>query len=339
LVNTANTVNPLSRVAVSNERKALEQTVVDWEDDSKVLKCPFCQQVFGSWTFRRHHCRICGRVVCADPRTSCSTEVGLNVASEKGPREISLDIRMCRDCKATIFNKKDFEEELAQKPADVRRYENLLEFEKGIRHLLPRFRRLLLALQNPDSPPSSATVAEASKVRKLLNASFDKYKSAAERIRDLPTDSVSQAKLQNAIHQQASNFLYIHMLPLESLPKLLKHASPHGNGKSLLYPPGRGGKALAAIKYNDADTASQMSGSSAVSAIEAEEKKLQERLIVLEEQKFFVSEMIADAKKMRRFDEISSLAGNMQDLSKEIDNVNGELGQLNFQGVYGAIGM
>ena len=64
-----------------NPRKLLEQSVVTWEDDASVAKCPFCQQEFGSWSFRRHHCRICGRVVCADPQTGCSSEVGLSVAS------------------------------------------------------------------------------------------------------------------------------------------------------------------------------------------------------------------------------------------------------------------
>lgn len=66
-----------------NQRKLLEQSVVPWEEDSKVLKCPFCQQEFGSWSFRRHHCRLCGRVVCADPRTGCSSEIGLNVSASK----------------------------------------------------------------------------------------------------------------------------------------------------------------------------------------------------------------------------------------------------------------
>lgn len=66
-----------------NPRKLMEQSVVTWEEDANVSKCPFCQQEFGSWTFRRHHCRICGRVVCADPQTECSSEVGLNVASRE----------------------------------------------------------------------------------------------------------------------------------------------------------------------------------------------------------------------------------------------------------------
>ena len=66
-----------------NQRKAIEQSIVTWEDDASVPRCPFCKQEFGSWTFRRHHCRICGRVVCADPATGCSGEVGLNVATRR----------------------------------------------------------------------------------------------------------------------------------------------------------------------------------------------------------------------------------------------------------------
>lgn len=68
--------------------------------------------------------------------------------------------------------------------------------------------------------------------------------------------------------------------------------------------------------------------------MEAEEKSLRDRLIVLEEQKFFVSEMIADANRRRKFDEVSSLAVNSEDLSREIDRVNGMLDGLDFEGVY-----
>lgn len=84
VANSGSLLNPLTSLAgQKDQRKALEQTVVTWEEDAKVTKCPFCQQEFGSWSFRRHHCRICGRVVCADPKTACSTGVGLNVASSK----------------------------------------------------------------------------------------------------------------------------------------------------------------------------------------------------------------------------------------------------------------
>ena len=54
---------------------------------------------------------------------------------------------MCKDCKHTVFSKKDFAMELAKKPPDVRAYENLTQFERGIRLLLPKFQRLLSTLQ------------------------------------------------------------------------------------------------------------------------------------------------------------------------------------------------
>jgi hypothetical protein len=68
------------------QRKQLEQSVVDWEDDASVQRCPFCQQEFSNYTFRRHHCRLCGRVVCGDPLTDCSKEVGLTVAARMSLR-------------------------------------------------------------------------------------------------------------------------------------------------------------------------------------------------------------------------------------------------------------
>jgi rabenosyn-5 len=162
----------------------------------------------------------------------------------------------------------------------------------------------------------------------------------------MPTESPTQARLQKAVHQQATNFLHVHMLPLKSLPKIMKHATP--NGKPV--PRAANGKpqgALASIKYNEVSNGASRPSSSrasstssaAVTALEAEEKELRERLIVLEEQKFFVSEMIADANKRRQFDEVSALSGNVEDLSREIDQIQGQLAQMDFAGAYAADGV
>jgi rabenosyn-5 len=347
------------------QQRSLEQTVIAWEVDASVPKCPFCQQEFSTYTFRRHHCRTCGRVVCGDPRTDCSANVGLNVAarkslvyfsvhiclhypatnklSEKGNsanQTISLDVRICKDCRHTLFSKADFDKEISIKPPDQRSYENLVQFERGIRMLLPKFQKLLQALQNPDESPTHEQVMQATKVRKRLTDSFVQYENAARRIRDLPTTSNTQERLQKALYQQASTFLHLHMLPLKSLPKILKHASPHGassrtNGNASSKP--NGGGALASVRYNDLlETGSQASStrSSAIESMEAEEKELRERLIVLEEQKFMVSEMLSDARKKRRFEEVQALSGNVDELTKEVDNIQGQLAGLDFAGVY-----
>lgn len=196
------------------------------------------------------------------------------------------------------------------------------------------------ASRDPEKPPSAAQLADASKTRKRLVDAFGQYNTAARRIRDLSTQSPTQKKLQEAVYQQSYNFLQIHMLPLKALPKILKHASAHGHGpaersSTNAKPVG----ALASIKYNDIDVSSQVSSSSAVSALESEEKTLRETLIVLEEQLFLVREQMVDANKRRKFDEVSSLARAVDDLSTEIDRIHGQLGQLDFAGAYGASGV
>ena len=130
------------------------------------------------------------------------------------------------------------------------------------------------------------------------------------------------------------------MLPLKSLPQVLKHATAHGQASPRIkLANGRPNGPLATIKYNDLDTASQASSSSAVSALEAEEKVLREGLIVLEEQSFLVKEQIADASKRRKFDEVDSLTRNLEDLGREIDQVQGQLGQLDFASAYNGLTM
>lgn len=334
----------------------LEQSIVTWEEDARVSQCPFCQQSFSQYSFRRHHCRTCGRVVCGDPATACSTDVALNVdmsadltSSEKeSGRQVAVDVRMCQECQHTIFSKSDFARSLSVKPPDQRAYENLIQFERGIRLLLPKFQRLLQALQDPDKPPTPTQLADATKVRRRLMDAFTQYDVAARRIRDLPTNgSTAQEKLQKAIFAQATNFLHLHMLPLKSLPKIMKHASPHGlpsrlshsnNGTSSNSHPKHSQSPLAQIKAEAGrpQPASRTSSASSaqITALEKEEKDLNERLIVLEEQKFFVQEMIADANKRRKFDEVAALSGNVEDLDREIDVLRGRIESMDFGGAY-----
>jgi hypothetical protein len=63
--------------------RTLEQSVVPWQEDTTITECPFCQQPFSQYALRRHHCRTCGRVVCGDPATGCSSDVGLDVERSK----------------------------------------------------------------------------------------------------------------------------------------------------------------------------------------------------------------------------------------------------------------
>ncbi|KAL2267950.1 hypothetical protein VTJ83DRAFT_5227 [Remersonia thermophila] len=342
-----------------SQRKLIEQSVVTWEDDASVSRCPFCKQEFRQWTFRRHHCRICGRVVCADPATNCSSEVGLEVAnpsaaaaaaeksltaSAGGP--INIDVRMCCECRQTIFSHREFVESIKHRPPDQRAYETLRQFERGITLLLPSFHKALHALQpSADDgrdggvdrpPPTHAQIQEASKIRKRLTDAFAKYDLAAKRIRNLKTDSPTQLRLQKAVYASASSFLHANLIPLKSLPNMLKSSSS-SSAAAAASSNHRSKLALAGIPNGssplrngesaprfDAETsslggASEVSSSAAVVALETEEKEARERLMVLEEQRVMVSEMLDRARAARRFEEATALAKNLEELDREIE--------------------
>jgi len=220
---------------------------------------------------------------------------------------------------------------------DQKAYDNLVQFERGIQLLLPKFQRLLQALQDPEKPPSPAQLADATKVRKRLTEAFTQYDVAARRIRDLPTESPTQERLQKAIHAQATTFLHLHMLPLKSLPKVLRHATPATEDSNGRLRPGP----LAAIRSDSAadgrrgsNASSSTTNAAAVTALEAEEKELREGMIVLEEQRFMVQDMLNEAKKKRRFDEVAALTGNVDDLSREIDSMQARLQGMDWEGAY-----
>ncbi|KAJ6788813.1 hypothetical protein PWT90_02816 [Aphanocladium album] len=289
--------------------------------------------------------------------TGCSSEVSLDVApSSHQPTEkpttatglVKVDIRMCQDCSHTIFSGRDFNASLELKPTDQRAYETLRQFERGIRQLLPSFHRALMALQ-PEKletgevdlskpPPTRPQIQEASKIRKRLIDSFGKYGIAAKRIRDLPTQSPTQQRLQTAIYTYASTFLHTNMLPLKGLPQLLRNHSSRSARSAPHLSVHSGSSGLRHTELAESDTASQAASeaSTVVSQLETEEKGLREGLAVLEEQRFMVEEMLRAATRARRFEEISALNRNMDELEAEIQALKSKISSVEarWEGVY-----
>ncbi|KAF6520057.1 hypothetical protein HZS61_016474 [Fusarium oxysporum f. sp. conglutinans] len=236
--------------------------------------------------------------------------------------------------------------------SDQRAYETLRQFERGIQQLLPSFHRALLNLQPEKKesgeidlnkpPPTHAQIQEAAKIRKRLVDSFGKYGIAAKRLRDLPTESPTQRRLQMAIYTYASGFLHTNMLPLKSLPQLLRSRSSASSSTAvstsrLLASHHHSGSSLRHSELAD-ETSSQApsEGSTVVSQLEAEEKELRERLVVLEEQRFMVEAMVKTAQGSRRFEEVSALSRNVDELDAEIKVLRNKVGGVEerWEGVY-----
>ncbi|KAI5453661.1 carboxypeptidase Y-deficient [Naganishia albida] len=58
----------VEQVEAEKKREA-EMGIVKWEEDKDVKRCRICQSSF-SLTNRKHHCRLCGRIICSLPPTT-----------------------------------------------------------------------------------------------------------------------------------------------------------------------------------------------------------------------------------------------------------------------------
>ncbi|CAK7271115.1 carboxypeptidase Y-deficient [Sporothrix epigloea] len=272
----------------------IEQSVVAWENDSSVA-------------------REIGLSVLT--RSAASNATPSEKAKAPGDGKVDIDIRICHQ----------------------RAYETLRQFEYGIRQMMPVFQRLLQALQpdmsgSANPPVLRVQIQEAAKTRKRLMDSFAKYNLAAVRLRDLKTNNETQRRLQNSVYSAASTFLHANMVPLKHVPKMLRaqHTSPGGSSTHNRLP------AISAhsspLRYggnvgDGADSAS-VAGSEAsttIALLGAEEKELREKLVVLEEQRFLVQQMVDGAHGSRRFEEVGTLRRNVEELDGEIDRLRQQI--------------
>jgi hypothetical protein len=160
---------------------------------------------------------------------------------------------------------------------------------------------------------------------------------AAKRFRDLKTNSPTQQQLQQAVYSYTNSFLHVNMLPLKSLPQVLRHRSTPSQSSRYLTTPSQSTSTLRHSELaSDAGSQAASEVSTVVSQLETEEKDIKERLAVLEEQKFMVEQMIRSATGARRFEEVGALSRNIDELDGEIQELKSKEGDMEqkWEGVY-----
>lgn len=321
---------PLSGLLYYNkmqQRKKIEREVTDWQNDKTVEKCPICKQKFG-YLLRKHHCRVCGKVICGDVTTGCSKDVEISILAKKldhegldlikiaASKKSNVGIRMCRDCKDVLFARKNFETEIQSSSTQsqiLRYYDSMARLRKSIEISMPKFQAMLLVINDVNNPPSHNVLTEAAGIRRKLMDSFVQYDNMARKLLACHVDTDVEKRLQKQIFSVSAQFLQDNMLPLKALPKALKHIKapsvPSSPSRSTTRPNDSPGPSLAESEEN----------SSAIS--EEEEQNVKQQIIVMQEQQFMVNQMIEDAKGHRRFDEVASLEQNLKDLNMEVDKL------------------
>ncbi|KIL69639.1 hypothetical protein M378DRAFT_68590 [Amanita muscaria Koide BX008] len=303
-----------------------EQRITPWQDDSAVDRCPLAS--FHPLTNRKHHCRLCGRIICSLPPKrphrprSCSLLFVLNPQSRvieevdegvdygvrrrngksnehsRGTTVLDSDdekflkgVRICRDCQPVLLRRK-FYQELSLVPSFVRFHKVLVDLEQEIEAALPQFHELILGLSHNDTPTK-----EASAARKRLLDAFSEYDALSKRIYQLPCPNgpkSTQHRIQTAVLARASLFLQKNMFPLKSLPT---ETISTGLNKP--------------DSFEDAATQ------------RAEDFELAERLQALLEQEALLETFIQEAEARRKFEDIKTLKSNLDEIRGEIVKISG----------------
>ncbi|KAJ2703466.1 carboxypeptidase Y-deficient [Coemansia sp. IMI 203386] len=202
--------------------QAAEQMVVLWEDDNAVQSCPFCSKAFGMISSRRHHCRLCGRVVCHRPKCSAMLTIPLPTADNRGfSTDRCADIRACRDCEMIVLRQRD--RAARSSPGAMSGgelsvlYTRIRETMNHVEETLPMFNTLALRMRNASSV--TPDLPRATRIRKQLTAAFNDLDKLSKRIAELPAPSPASARLHANIRQTVTQYLQLHMFPLTMLPR------------------------------------------------------------------------------------------------------------------------
>ncbi|KAI8980498.1 FYVE zinc finger-domain-containing protein [Pilobolus umbonatus] len=206
-----------------------EQSITKWEDDKSVTECPFCKSHF-SLINRKHHCRLCGRVVCGNPKCSKMVPLFTDMSSDSFDDIPVGDTRACQQCQRSVFRRKLRNEESSKPLPIIQLYNQLSITRRNIERLLPKFHDTVFMLeysrddpmQNNIKSQSHDSYVQAAKIRKTLLDNFTLYDTLAKSIRSLPVRSPSMKRLQSNICNAASLYLQQNMLPLQMLPRILQ---------------------------------------------------------------------------------------------------------------------
>lgn len=302
-----------------------ERKVVEWQDDNASPVCSVCCERFSALR-RKHHCRLCGSLICAEP--SCTLFFPLRLHGDGG----AVELRVCTVCERRLFRRKMLQQELEHTGSLVALYAELRQVQRQIGDIIPRFNDQLLRFEHEidrAEPVERKLVDarhEASAARDTLMLLFRHYDALAKKIKCLVQDESSQELLLHAnIYRAARLYLQNNMFTLQMLPKLdLKRirpppASDVGAGAE---PPSQqnpqpGGSFLPRILGSLlADKGTSAAGIAIPPP--ANLAALQEKVGVLHEQKMQLEGFLAEAVKTHSFEDVRSLRLSLEEICGEI---------------------
>ncbi|NWX88021.1 RBNS5 protein, partial [Nothoprocta pentlandii] len=233
--------------------RAIEKSVVPWVSDQDVPFCPDCGSKF-SIRNRRHHCRLCGSIMCkkcmelvslplANKLTSASKEASSSHTSPNsspnsvhGSRRGSISslssvssvmdekdddrIRCCRHCKDTLLKREQQIDEKEHTPEIVKLYEKLRLCMEKVDQKAPEYIRMAESL---NAGEMTYNLEHANDLRVEIQKMYELIDALSKKILSLGLHEELQPhpktlQLQRMIRYSATLFVQEKLLGLMSLP-------------------------------------------------------------------------------------------------------------------------
>lgn len=343
--------NFMSLVKFNIEKNKLEQRIVPWQTDYSVQSCYICKRKF-NLIIRRHHCRLCGQIVCDSVETGCSYELPIVKLRENAsdlPLHESIDpllnqlvdiaIRLCSKCLKLVYAPRKFKRDISETYSSPIRskYCNIVNVANMIERLLPQLQNYIEINTLKRTPtelisPNGTDLQEITKLRDKLLKSFNMYNILTKQLILLQPRNEAEKQIQKSIQIRSAQFVNEKMLPLKNLESLisLNNASTDKNSKN-----------VSTSKLEQRDISYEMKKPSNIPTIKLthmmnqltvqEIKQYREELMVVKEQIFLINSMIEDSKKQRKFDEIKTLTYNLKELEGRVTELEQLLGDQGFK--------
>lgn len=234
----------LVKILLENDgtnRKSHEQMVVHWAPDEDVPFCPTCGSKFNV-AKRRHHCRLCGAIMCTKCSTFISYEFADTIANSLKTADKSLrnhttqklaamqsnpndndelNLRSCVECTNVLYTKKERLEMTNQKSLLEMLYKKMINAISGAKDSIPSFTRMANSLNSGENEYRLENVNQS---RFELMQMFEAVDVLSNKIDQLNINDDEQPpsgielRLHKNIRRMALSFLQQHMLTLPSIP-------------------------------------------------------------------------------------------------------------------------
>ena len=319
----------ISGFQVSNDISKLEKTLVGWDETPSV--CSACNKSITSITSKKHHCRLCGLYICNS--NECSKELPLLLlcaviesVNEDNFAKLPMDLRythnavlhpdimlrFCRTCTRLSFTGKKFKMDLKQPlPPLLQNFEKLFNMMIVLNSLIPQFSQMI----DVATGGKTMTATERKKFllfKKRIFGTFEMFEFTNKQILTLECESTAQKTIQKNMSLAATSFIQTQLVPLRSKLSVVLE------------------KDLINEQMSKRDSTKNVIKTDRTTQDIKNINTNREELMVLQEQKFIVENMIVAAKNERKFDEIEALQTNIEDIEKSIAELQKALGSDGF---------